>query len=923
MERFALAQFRSRPSRTAALGLAILVAAVAFVLLTAAAQTSRLDVQGTVKSNYRAAYDVLVRPRQSANRLEISRRLVRPNFLSGVFGGISFPQYEAVKRIAGVEVAAPIANLGFIFPVLNFGFSVEPYLTREPVQLIRLRLTWLANNDTSRYQDASQYVYYTRRAPMLRYMREVHGADTLSVCTGFSATANLADPFARSGYLSCYSSLTPGVGHDNVANFLGLLPPRAVGAEIGMQFPLFVSAIDPVQEARLLGLDKAIVSGRYLRPTEPVRLLRTSAGAGYRASPVIASRKTFVDERLRITVERLHIPPDARVSQTLASRRARPFLTSLSGRVADRAIIGTQELYDRLLRKQDVVGGSLASAFYWTTSDVRYRIRTKDLAPAPADNPRSIWRTPVSQGGFWSPSIENQDVQFRGLSPHISSWSFDKHNTINAPGFDLVGQYDPERLPGFSPLSQVPLETYYPPRLEPADAASKVALGGKPLLPTQNLGDYIAQPPLVLTTLQGIRPWLNPKYFSAGGNRLAKAQWRPKAPISAIRIRVRGVTGPDELSQARVRAVAQQIHEKTGLQVDITAGSSPKPLLVDLPAGKFGRPELLLREGWSKKGASISFLRAVDRKSLALFGLVLVVCAFFLGNGALASVRARRSEIGTLMTLGWSRGRVFAAVLLELLLVGVVAGALGVALAALVVVLTSLDLPLWRTLLVLPLAVGLALLAGLLPAWLASRGSPLDAIRPAVSGRERVRRLRGVVGLALLGLRRLPVRTVIGSSGLVIGVAALTILLAIQRAFQGVLVDTLLGNAISVQVRSSDLLAAALTVTLAGLGVADVLYLNLRERAAEFVTLRTVGWSDRHLAVVVLVEGLALGLLGGLTGAALGIGIGALMLGVPLGSLALAALVAAVGGVVVALVASLIPLSQLARLTPPTVLAEE
>jgi len=51
--------------RVSVLALAVLVAAVSFVLLTGAAKTSSLQVQGTVKSSFRPAYDILVRPPNS------------------------------------------------------------------------------------------------------------------------------------------------------------------------------------------------------------------------------------------------------------------------------------------------------------------------------------------------------------------------------------------------------------------------------------------------------------------------------------------------------------------------------------------------------------------------------------------------------------------------------------------------------------------------------------------------------------------------------------------------------------------------------------------------------------------------------------------------------------------------------------------
>jgi predicted lysophospholipase L1 biosynthesis ABC-type transport system permease subunit len=390
-----------------------------------------------------------------------------------------------------------------------------------------------------------------------------------------------------------------------------------------------------------------------------------------------------------------------------------------------------------------------------------------------------------------------------------------------------------------------------------------------------------------------------------------------------IRIRVAGIKGLDRLSQERIKTVAQLIHNRTGLAVDITAGSSPTPIAIHLPAGRFGRPGLTLSEEWVKKGAAVSYLRALDRKDLALFALVLVVSAVFILNGALAAVRARRAELGTLLTLGWSRASVFRAVLGELALVGIVSGAAGAGLAALLVRAFALSLPLSRALYVLPIALGLALLGGLLPAWEASRGSPLDALRSPVRARRRVRGVRRPAELALVNLTRLPLRTALGATGLALGIAALTILVAIERSFQGTLVGTLLGNAVSLQVRGADFVAVGLTIALAAISAADVLYLNLRERAAEFVTLETTGWSAGELGRVVLLEAVALGSAAAVAGAAVGIAVGRLLLGVPAGPLALSALMAGAGAIVAATLASLAPTVQLLRLAPPPVLAAE
>ncbi|MCP9488120.1 MAG: FtsX-like permease family protein, partial [Gaiellaceae bacterium MAG52_C11] len=233
------------------------------------------------------------------------------------------------------------------------------------------------------------------------------------------------------------------------------------------------------------------------------------------------------------------------------------------------------------------------------------------------------------------------------------------------------------------------------------------------------------------------------------------------------------------------------------------------------------------------------------------------------------------------------------------------------------------ELSLLQAVLVVPTALVLALGAGFVPAWVAARTVPLDAVLPLRVGRVRQQRVRGIFSMAVANLRRLPGRALLASLALVIGVASLSVLLAIVAAFEGRLVGTLLGEAILVQVQGADFVSVGVATALAGLALADVLFLNLRERAAEIVTLRTVGWSDAHLRRLVALEAVVLGLLGSAAGAAVGIAIAAIAFDVPGDSLALGAALAALGGVAVTVAASLAPLSQISRLAVPTALAAD
>ena len=71
----------------------------------------------------------------------------------------------------------------------------------------------------------------------------------------------------------------------------------------------------------------------------------------------------------------------------------------------------------------------------------------------------------------------NEDWQFQQLTVHQGGLAFNLVNGYSGyVALKLVGQFDPDKLPGFNPLSAVPLETYYPPVVTGANATSRKAL---------------------------------------------------------------------------------------------------------------------------------------------------------------------------------------------------------------------------------------------------------------------------------------------------------------------------------------------------------------------------------------------------------------------------------------------------------------
>lgn len=908
MLRLLLGQWRARRGRAVTLMVGICVAAASFALLTAAATTSRVEARGAVTRNFRPTYDILVRPHCSRTPLEKQRGLVRPNYLSGVFGGITMKQYRKIKALQGVHVAAPIANIGYITLFSKVAIPITKYLGGARQQMLRVRNDWITDGGTSSVPPGgTDYVYYTRNPIRfssdqydLEFIEELPDGRHVQPCTAFQNGRGSGSPYQLIPGAYCFAAGHPRSDRGNTNPLAGHRP----GVVIFSYFPVVIAAVDPVAEEELDGLRTAVTSGRYLASTD--RPSQLPAG-GVRV-PLLASSSTFVSATLRTRIERL-TPPAGGLTSILADPKHRGYAraSQLAAHLVGSESRPIAPMYTRLLATLSKPSYQYTLNAYWQTGRTRYRIAPNgQLRPSTNPPDPTVWGQFVGS----DPPPGSDDTQFRTLHARLGSTSPTTPLVIPR----VVGQFDPGKLAGFDDPNQATLSNFQPPELSAGNPAAAAALHDKPLLPDFNLGGYISQPPLLLTTLSALPAFENPQAYSNAAT---------KAPLSVIRVRVAGVTGTDALSRARINQVATEIEHATHLTVDITTGSSPAPQTVDLPAGKYGRPALTVREQWTKKGVAVEILKAVDRKSAALFGLVLVVCAFFLANAAFAAVRTRRQEIGTLRALGWSQAQVFRLILFELLAVGLVAGVIGAALAAALAAGLNLDFPLDRAWLVIPVAVLLALIAGIVPAWRASLARPITALRPAVVSTRRARAVHGLTRMALRNLVRLPGRTALGLIGLLVGVAALTLLLAITVAFRGQVAGTVLGSVVTVQVRGVDYAAAIMAIALGAFSVADVITLNLRERAAELATLRTTGWARSEITRLTVVEGLVMAVIGSGLGVAAGL-ILAAQLGVARASdMAVTAVIAGLGGIAVVLAALVPPIVRAGRVPPALVLAEE
>jgi putative ABC transport system permease protein len=274
---------------------------------------------------------------------------------------------------------------------------------------------------------------------------------------------------------------------------------------------------------------------------------------------------------------------------------------------------------------------------------------------------------------------------------------------------------------------------------------------------------------------------------------------------------------------------AQKVFHKEGrfdaILVGARDGASPaqvrRALAAALPAGVQVRTAAA-QDRFTLDGLK-QFVNIIEIVLLAFAGVALLVGGFTIFNTLSITVAQRTREFGLLRMVGAERRQVLGTVLAEALAVGLVAsllglvGGLGLA-KALGAVFTAvgLDLPQTGTVfathtIVISLLVGtlITVLAGLVPAWRATRVAPVAALRDADPNAGRVRlagrAIRGVAGivgrpaqlvggsaggLARRNAMRNPGRVAVTAAALTIGVALVT---AVSVLGQG-LKDTTTGS---------------------------------------------------------------------------------------------------------------------------------
>src|SRR5699024_3001730 len=318
MIRFIWQNWWRRKERFILLILGAFIVSAGLTYLIGLSERNKGTIVDTLQQEWSASYDIVVRPEGSRSVTE-DKNLLEPNYLSGLHGGISLEQYERIKSIQGVEIAAPIAMIGYGFHNVN-----------------------IAEAELS---DAGIYRKTSRR-------RVNNGADILE--------DDVVSYFPYGVDWDYYNKFGYGAG--------------APSLEVdGYSIPL-LAGIDPIEEAKLVGLDEAIVSlgsSRYFTDSDDIYYNKHD---DYFEIPIIVNNQAFIDIENIVTFDRIDLPISREtadeVMESVKEKGGSTYLDSFEGVNSETFTCTGEEVFYQFISEMTGVD--------WETGEIKEDISEED-----------------------------------------------------------------------------------------------------------------------------------------------------------------------------------------------------------------------------------------------------------------------------------------------------------------------------------------------------------------------------------------------------------------------------------------------------------------------------------------------------------------------------------------------------------------
>lgn len=442
----------------------VLIVSTGLSYLVGLTESNKGTVVSELEKRWKSSYHIVVRPPGTRSVTE-ELDLLEPNYMSGLQGGITLEQYEQIKQISDIEVAAPIAMIG------SYDYYTEVgEFELDETAVYRVNFKEETNTGARVETDTSTTYFLGNWRPMD------------------------ADPNYGMAPVPTGTTFRPSFG----SNFM-------------------IAGVDPKAESELVGLDQAIVGGADISRYLPEGEAEISPEGAVQV-PAIISTDMFVDAKMSFELEKIDLPFKGESAQEIAEKirdsGGESYLKTLSGEKIDQINpVSTGDLHQELI-DQFMAG----QGFQLSEDFTSYNF----LAMRPSSLNYETVTSPFADRWPFAYQVKPYEVPEDSLYPYKQLYrplNMFGETSADWPKvkLDYIGVFDPGKLDmARDPLTDLPMETYFPARADwVIDANDEPVNPVKEMLPLNNDRGFLTRPPLVLTTLEAAAAILGDEPISA------------------------------------------------------------------------------------------------------------------------------------------------------------------------------------------------------------------------------------------------------------------------------------------------------------------------------------------------------------------------------------------------------------------------
>ncbi|WP_079707777.1 FtsX-like permease family protein [Paraliobacillus ryukyuensis] len=612
MHRLSMLQIRRNKWKSFFFFFALLLIFITIPLALNALQGVHKQVTSDITYYARGSYDLLIRPTDTQHPLEESRGIVPENYIGFGNGGISINTWKSIKNREDIEIAAPVASLGY-FSGVKSTFAIYPpehdytryianFTTTDGVNTYPMTPTYMCN--LLKYQTAHE-----------TYEEIINHEDLLNNCQEtpsfpLPATYHLVvgiDP-TEEGKLTntSFASIAPNSKKQGIGNWYTADYPNAT----------LIPIIEVVDGNATLAANVSIapldLTQQDIENFRKQVGLANSDNLSDSSLPRSFFQKFGTNEYNKVMDTLQAIETNAQQNYQLdLSSHVNAFEQSSGGLLLQKdGTVDTIEKHPELFNQGYFIDANMsASSVSYQAGPIHYNVNNGNISVKKVTerNGIPIYRELIEKGHSMKEIHQNEDLNDDDitffLNP-VDQVKIGEKSTKLASSPLGIYQFEPARFIGNKNKEAIEVE------------------------PTMTPGSYVTPSAKGLTNID------------------AAVAVKGEDPIDAIRVRVAGIDQYTEQAATKIEDTAEEIRSM-GLDVKVVAGASPQKIEVNVEG--IG----LVEEAWTTLGAAGTIVSEWSITNLVLATLFVLVGCMYIFNRFVFWRITNKKDTLLLAQLGW------------------------------------------------------------------------------------------------------------------------------------------------------------------------------------------------------------------------------------------------------------------------------